>query len=222
MRVLITGGPSSEPIDRVRTLTNHSTGELAVKLSERFAARSDEVELFLGANAIWRTEYARFFQTNEELERLLNGVKQRDTVDAFFHAAALSDFRIDKITVVGGNNDTEKISSDAESLRIDLVRKPKLISKLRELFPNSYLVGWKFEVDGIRDQVIQKGVRQIRQNRTDACIVNGEAFGEGFGLCNEKGLMRIVRDRDELADVLLKHISTLQIDGNLSVRSHGL
>jgi phosphopantothenoylcysteine synthetase/decarboxylase len=221
MRVLITGGPSSEPIDRVRTLTNHATGELAVKLGERFAAHGDDVELFLGVKAIRRAEHARYFRTNEELELFLNEIEKRDMVDVFLHAAALSDFRVDKITVIGGKGDTEKISSDAESLQIDLVRKPKLIRKLRDLFPNAYLVGWKFELDGTRDQVIEKGIRQIRENQTDACIVNGDAFGEGFGLCDNEGLIQTVRNRDELADLLLKHVSTLPIDKRLSIHPHG-
>ncbi|MBV8532876.1 MAG: hypothetical protein JO207_03665, partial [Verrucomicrobia bacterium] len=37
MRIVITGGPSSEPIDRVRVITNQSTGELGVKLAQRLA-----------------------------------------------------------------------------------------------------------------------------------------------------------------------------------------
>jgi phosphopantothenate---cysteine ligase (CTP) len=210
VRVLITGGPSSEPIDRVRVLTNHSTGELAVKLSERFVLRGDGVELFLGAGAIWRTKQARFFRTNEELALLLEEVEQKETVDALFHAAALSDFRVGQIRVGGETSQTRKLSSQAESLQIDFVRKPKLIGQLRDLFPNAYLVGWKFELDGTRDEAIEKGIRQIRQNRTNACIVNGTAFGDGFGLCSEKGLARIMGNRDELAIFLSEQLSSLR------------
>ena len=71
---MITGGPASEPIDQVRFITNQSTGELAVKLAQRFSAAGHEVELFLGRGAIWRLETARYFQTNEDLHRLLSEV----------------------------------------------------------------------------------------------------------------------------------------------------
>jgi phosphopantothenoylcysteine synthetase/decarboxylase len=207
MRVVITGGPSSEPIDRVRTLTNYSSGELAVKLSDRFRNAGNEVELFLGAGATWRTERARYFRTNEDLEILLTGVQRPGAVDVVLHAAALSDFSLGEITVIGGDGDTAKISSDVESIQIRLVPKSKLIHKLRDLFPNAYVVGWKFELDGTRDQAVKKGIKQLERNRTDACIINGEAFGEGFGFCTEKGLVHAVPNRDELADFLVHHLS---------------
>ena len=56
MRIVITGGPSSEPIDQVRVITNRSTGELAVTLARRAAASGHSVELFLGQGAIFRSD----------------------------------------------------------------------------------------------------------------------------------------------------------------------
>ena len=74
MRIVITGGPASEPIDQVRFITNQSTGELAVKLAQSFLAAGHEVDLFLGRGAIWRLESAKYFQTNEDLFRLLSEI----------------------------------------------------------------------------------------------------------------------------------------------------
>ena len=211
MRVVITGGPSSERIDRVRTLTNRSSGELAMKLAERFAYAGYTVELFLGAAAIWRSEFARYFQTNEELERLLSNIRYPESVNVVLHAAALSDFSLGEVIVAGGSDNSAKISSDVESIQIRLVPKAKLIHRLRDWFPNAYLVGWKFEFNGTREQVVQKGIQQLQPNRTDACIVNGEAFGEGFGFCTEEGLLYTLPTRDQLADWLahfLHHVVT--------------
>src|SRR5271154_5501643 len=101
MRIVITGGPGSEPIDRVRYITNHSTGELAVKLARRFGDAGHGVELFLGNGAIWRLETATYFQTTDDLERLLNKVVERDSVGAVLHVAALSDFGVGE-TIVSG------------------------------------------------------------------------------------------------------------------------
>jgi phosphopantothenoylcysteine decarboxylase/phosphopantothenate--cysteine ligase len=42
-------------------------------------------------------------------------------------------------------------------------------------------------VDGNRDSVIALGRKQIAENRTDFCVVNGAAYGEGFGVVNESG-----------------------------------
>ena len=70
MQIVITGGPASEPIDQVRFITNRSTGELAVKLAQRFLAAGHDVELLLGRGAGWHLDTAKYFQTNEDLDRL--------------------------------------------------------------------------------------------------------------------------------------------------------
>jgi phosphopantothenate---cysteine ligase (CTP) len=203
MRIVITGGPSSEPIDRVRVITNQSTGELAVKLAQRLAVAGHSIELFLGQGAIFRSESAKYFRTNDDLARLLRGVVERHQVNALFHAAALSDFGVEKLAIPGGQPGAGKISSDAEYVQLRLVPKPKLILQLRDLFPNAYIVGWKFELDGEPESVVLKGVQQIRRNRTDACVVNGEAFGPGFGFCNGNGLVHTAATKDELANWLV-------------------
>jgi phosphopantothenate---cysteine ligase (CTP) len=200
MRIVITGGPSSEPIDQVRVITNRSSGELAVKLARRVAASGHSVELFLGQGAIFRSESAKYFWTNEDLYRLLSSVVERSHVNAVFHAAALSDFGVAKSDIPRGEPRAAKISSDAESIQLRLVPKPKLILQLRELFANAYIVGWKFELDGTPEDVVREGIQQIRLNRTNACVINGAAFGAGFGFCTGNGLMHTATTRDELAD----------------------
>jgi phosphopantothenoylcysteine synthetase/decarboxylase len=118
MRIVITGGPGSEPIDRVRYITNQSTGELAVKLARRFSEGGHQVELFLGNGAIWRLQTANYFQTTDDLERLLNEIVERDRVDAVLHAAALSDFGVGETIVSGkrrrcaGSGSTDSIQPD--------------------------------------------------------------------------------------------------------------
>ncbi len=206
MRIVITGGPSSEPIDQVRVITNRSTGELAVKLARRVAASGRSVELFLGQGAIFRSESAKYFWTNEDLHRLLTDVVDRHHVNAVFHAAALSDFGVAKLNIPGGQP-AAKISSDAESIQLRLVPKPKLILKLRELFANAYIVGWKLELDGTLEDVVRKGVQQIRLNRTNACVINGAAFGRGFGFCTGDGLLHTVATKEELANWLVEMLT---------------
>jgi phosphopantothenate---cysteine ligase (CTP) len=203
-RIVITGGPSCEPIDRVRFITNQSTGELAVLVAQKFQEHGNEVELFLGRRSIFRTSSARFFDTNEDLERLLSEVVQREKVDAVLHAAALADFKVANIAIEGGNQGAAKISSAARAIELRLVPKAKVIARLRHLFPQAWIIGWKFELDGSPADVVSKGIQQIEKYGTNACVVNGSAFGPGFGYCNSTGLMRSVRNKEELADLLLK------------------
>jgi phosphopantothenoylcysteine synthetase/decarboxylase len=214
MRIVVTGGPGSEPIDEVRYITNQSTGELSVKLARRFAEAGHRVELFLGRGAIWRLESAKYFQTTDELRRLLSDLTDRNCVDAVFHAAALSDFGVEEIIVDGVRTKAAKISSNAESIQLLLRPRPKLIRQLRELFPSAYIVGWKFELDGNAADIIQEGVRQIATNRTNGCVVNGAAFGPGFGFCTVKGLIQAVPTKAALTELLLEFVSKEQSGKN--------
>ena len=209
MRVVITGGPSSEPIDEVRVITNRSTGELAVTLAECFGRAGHQVTLFLGQGAIFRQTGAVAFERNEDLDALLEGVEEPGRVDLVLHAAALSDFGVERVSEQGARSTASKITSAARFVELRLVPKPKLIGKLRRLFPSAFIVGWKLELDGNRSDTIAEAKKQIRENHTDACIVNGPAFGPGFGFCQTRGLTNSVATRQQLAEFLLQFAESL-------------
>jgi hypothetical protein len=67
-------------------------------------------------------------------------------------------------------------------------------------------VGWKFELNGTPN--VCEGLRQILLNRTNACVINGAAFGPGFGFCTADGLVHTAATRDELADWLLETLGS--------------
>ncbi len=89
----------------------------------------------------------------------------------------------------------------------ELVPTPKIIARLRDWFGHALLVGWKYEVEGDRAGVIAAARRQIHECRTDACVANGPAYGEGFGLVVRGGecqhLARMTELFEALGDLLL-------------------
>ena len=204
MNVVITGGPSSEPIDDVRLITNRSTGELGAILAQAFWQRGHEVSLFLGRFSQFRHPQAAYFDRNEDLQRMLGEMNERKSVDVVLHAAALADFQV--VAVRAGNVDVglKKIGSGHEKLSVELAPKPKVIAGLRDLFSNALIVGWKLELEGSRDDLIGEAMRQVKRNRTDACVINGRAFGDGFGFCTSEGLLRSFPSKPELASFLVQ------------------
>ena len=206
MRIVVTFGPSSEPVDRVRRLTNVSTGSLGLFLSSAFARAGHEVRCFRGSGATAREAAPTFpifsFTTTGDLARELRALAQHQPVDALFHAAALSDFRVASVEDEAGRPvSSGKISSDAPC-RLTLVPAPKLLLQLRSLFPQAFLAGWKFEVEGDRAAAVVRGEEQLRSARTDLCVVNGPAYGPGFGLLLQGGGRLSVADRESLAERL--------------------
>lgn len=189
MKCLITAGPTYEPLDEVRRLTNFSTGRLGTELAAFLSTRGHEVTLLRGEQATWTEEVKAktipFTTTTDLRERLKAAASEN--FGAVFHAAAVSDFAFGKVWQRSLAGDlipvkSGKISSRLENLFAELVPTPKIIAELRRWYPKALLVGWKYEVEGNRDSVLARARQQIADNRTDACVANGPAYGTGFAL----------------------------------------
>jgi phosphopantothenoylcysteine decarboxylase/phosphopantothenate--cysteine ligase len=195
MKCIVTAGPTFEELDRVRRLTNFSTGTLGSALADYLAQHGHEVELLTGYYAICPPatgpQRRQTFTTTADLQSRLESLASPQ-VGAVFHAAAVSDFTFGKIWERAGDGGLRevkaaKIPTRDLALLAELLPTPKIIRHLRGWFPQALLAGWKYELDGDRAQTIAKGCRQIVENKTDICIVNGLAYGEGFGLVDRKG-----------------------------------
>ena len=185
MRLIVTCGPSYEPIDGVRRLTNFSTGELGLLLSAALVRAGHEVICLKGEGAVSRVEAggARViqFSTNADLLERLREFSGSN-VGAVFHAAALCDYRVKSVRDGDGAVlHAEKLPSRAGELTLTLEPTLKLLPELRAIFPAAKIAGWKYELDGTPGDAVEKAREQIAACRTDACVVNGAAWGLGFG-----------------------------------------
>lgn len=199
-RIIVTCGPSYEPIDEVRRITNSSSGELGVRLANRLTAAGFEVVCLLGKMAIYRgkCDAARVipFSTNDDLLAKLEALSRDGGADAVLHAAALGDFKVKR------DGAERKIASRAGEITITLMPATKVLPKLRALFPAARIVGWKYELDGSREDALAKGRAQLAECATDACAVNGAAYGDGFGFLTRDGTLTHVPDKGALCDFL--------------------
>ena len=207
MRVIVTCGPSYEPIDQVRRLTNFSTGELGLVLCAALVRAGHEVICLKGDGATSRVDPAGaelvLFSTNDDLLQKIHGLTGRADVDAVFHAAALCDYRVNSVRAVNGTPLTAaKLPTRDGNLSLSLEPAAKVLPQMRGLFPNAQIVGWKFELDGSRNDALAKARLQIAGCRTDACVVNGTAWGAGFGFVEPGCEVAAVADKPALCAFL--------------------
>lgn len=207
MHCLVTAGPTYEPLDHVRRLTNFSTGRLGTELANFLIARGHRVTLLLGEQATYRQAVgAEIFTTTSDLRERLRAYANQP-VQAVFHAAAVGDFGFGKIWARSPQGELKeltagKISTREGTLLAELLPTQKIISELRQWFPVSRLVGWKYEVDGRRDEVIRQAEKQLAHCLTDACVANGPAYGDGFALVRGAGDFQHLPDKTALFDAL--------------------
>src|SRR5271154_6291965 len=100
MNCIVTAGPTFEPLDDVRRLTNFSTGRLGTELANFLTTRGHKVVLLIGEQATYsgkrEAQLVKTFSTTADLRAKLKSFSNKK-VNAIFHAAAVSDFSFGKI-----------------------------------------------------------------------------------------------------------------------------
>ena len=196
MNCIVTAGPTFEPLDDVRRLTNFSTGRLGTELANFLTAHGHKVTLLIGESATWSGERkassVKTFSTTADLRAKLKAFSGKK-VDAIFHAAAVSDFafgQVFKETKAGefsALKASKKISTRQGAMLVELVPTPKIIAELRGWFPKTKIIGWKFEANGGRAEALRAAEKQLADCGTDFCVANGPAYGQGFNLVSAGG-----------------------------------
>jgi phosphopantothenoylcysteine decarboxylase/phosphopantothenate--cysteine ligase len=206
MRCIVTAGPTWEAMDKIRRLTNFSTGRLGTELANFLVTRGHQVTLLIGEQATYggerRAQRVESFTTTENLREKLQVLAEQN-MDGVLHAAAVSDFKFGKIWSRSPSGELSEVKSGKVSTRqggllAELMPTPKIIAELRDWYPRARLVGWKFEVDGDRAGVLRAAEEQLARCCTDACVANGPAYGNGFGLVTG-GADRFIHAPDEAA-----------------------
>jgi phosphopantothenoylcysteine synthetase/decarboxylase len=208
MNCIVTAGPTYEPLDDVRRLTNFSTGRLGTELANFLTAHGHTVTLLLGTMATHtgerRAQRVKWFTTTADLRAKLKAFSGKK-VDAIFHAAAVSDFAVGQIFTESSPGEftalkaAKKISTRSGGLLVELVPTPKIIAELRGWFPHTKIIGWKYEADGTRAGAVRAARKQIADCATDACVANGPAYGKGFALVKPRGQKHFVTQENLFA-----------------------
>lgn len=123
MKVLITAGGTTEPIDSVRSITNTSTGKLGSLIGEKYEKLVDITKIYYvcGKNSIVpeseKVEVV-LIDTVADLERTVINILKKDNIDIIIHSMAVSDYRVQTVTTASmlSNTLSSKMSSlDANS-----------------------------------------------------------------------------------------------------------
>ena len=188
MNIIVTCGPSYEPIDDVRRITNFSTGHLGITLTNTLTDAGHRVFCLKGEQATDPTPVRAYktiqFGTNDDLAAKIEALIP-EKIGAIFHAAALCDFKVGAVQNESGERlKSAKFPTRGANLTLHLVPTTKVLPKLRGWFPHARIVGWKYELVGSREEAIRTAVTQIQEAKTDACVLNGKAYGSGFLVCH--------------------------------------
>ena len=205
--LLVTIGPTQEPLDAMRLISNRSTGELGTMLALRLMESGHPVIALRGTGST--ADPAELMKhcirvipvasTSDLKAALENLAIEQIPIAGVFHTAAVSDFYLP-------DAGSGKIPTSEGSLTLTLEPTPKLLPLMRGWFPSAKITGWKFEASGNRELALAAGRAQISTCGTDACVVNGPSYGEGFGVLFHSGNCDHLPDRATLCEYLAKSV----------------
>lgn len=150
MRILITAGPTREPIDPVRYLSNRSSGKMGYALAKQAIALGHEVTLISGPVSIEPPEGIEIIRV-ETADKMFDAVKAKiNDGDMAIFCAAVSDYRVADIA-------DEKIKKDSNTLTLTLIKNPDILGSARKDFGFSgTLVGFAAETENIETNAREK------------------------------------------------------------------
>jgi phosphopantothenoylcysteine decarboxylase / phosphopantothenate---cysteine ligase len=172
-KVLVTAGPTYEPIDPVRFIGNHSSGKMGAAISEELAKRGANVELVMGPSSLKINTpgvTVRKVQTAEQMYQQC--VDLFDNADVAVMSAAVADYT----PVVRAD---EKIKKTEDKFQIELTKTKDILKSLGERKHNGQvLVGFALETSNEREYALQK----LKKKNADLIVLNSlNDEGAGFG-----------------------------------------
>ncbi len=176
--VLITAGPTREPLDPVRYLSNRSSGRMGFALAEEALARGARVILICGPTALpppARAEVIRVETAAEMREAVLENL---DPAAIIIKAAAVADFR-------PAHREPHKIKKAAAASALELELTPDILAELGRLKGHRFLVGFAAETGDVGEEAIRK----MRAKNCDMMVGNRVGPGSGFDTEDNEALI---------------------------------
>jgi phosphopantothenoylcysteine decarboxylase/phosphopantothenate--cysteine ligase len=169
MRVLITAGPTREPIDDVRFISNKSSGRMGAALAGEALRLGHRVTLVLGPTDI-RPPKVRTIrvETTAEMRDAVLRELAKTKHDVFVSAAAVADYTVRK--------KAGKIKSGG-GLALKLAPTPKIVDNVKRKHPRLFVVGFKAEHGIGVKRLVESAKRRLNKAGLDLIVANDVSNG---------------------------------------------
>jgi phosphopantothenoylcysteine decarboxylase/phosphopantothenate--cysteine ligase len=186
-RVVVTAGPTHEPVDAVRFIGNRSSGKMGLALAAEAVARGAEVRLVLGPGTAGPPPgvHAEHVTTAAEMREAV--LREVADADAVVMAAAVADFR-------PASEAAGKIKKESGAPQLSLVPTPDILRELGQRRDGAVLVGFAAETADLEAE----GRRKLAAKGLDLIVVNEVGrSGTGFGSDTNHAMIIGADGRDE-------------------------
>ena len=176
--VLITAGPTREPIDPVRYISNPSTGKMGFAIAAAAQERGADVVLVSGPVELANPEGVEVHRVQTALEMMQASAAFFPQCDIAIFTAAVSDMR----PVHVSDRKLKKGRDDAQLANIELTQNPDILNTLAHQKGDQVVIGFAAETD----DVIANATKKLNEKGADMIVANDVSEGKGFGADDDR------------------------------------
>ena len=188
LKVLVTAGPTQEPIDPVRFITNHSTGKMGYAIAAVCMRRGAEVTLVSGPTAVQKPEFVNIVPVTTAREMFEEVTSRADEQDIIIKAAAVADYRPKNVS-------SEKVKKTDGELSMEMERTDDILAYLgSHRRPGQFLCGFSMETEN----VLENSRKKLKKKNLDMIAANSlKVEGAGFG--GDTNVITIITEDEEVS-----------------------
>ena len=201
-KVLITAGPTQEPIDPVRFISNHSTGKMGFAIADKFAKAGADVTLVSGQVALKSPDASINLIKVRSANEMYEITKMYfDEADIIILSAAVADYTPTVVT-------DKKIKKKEDTFTIELTKTTDIAKMLGQIKrPEQLIVGFALETDN----EVENAIGKIKSKNLDMIVLNSlQNVGAGFG--HDTNKISIIRRDGSIVDFELKSKQDVAMD----------
>ena len=196
-KILVTAGPTQEPIDPVRYLTNHSSGKMGYAIAKVCSMRGAEVTLVSGKTAIKPPLFVEVVPVTTAREMYEAVTGRSDRQDIVIKAAAVADYRPKTIS-------EQKVKKTDGELSIEMERTDDILKYLGEhKRANQFLCGFSMETE----HMLENSRKKLKKKNLDMIVANNVKV-EGAGFAGDTNIVTLITADDETQLPLLSKEET--------------
>jgi phosphopantothenoylcysteine decarboxylase/phosphopantothenate--cysteine ligase len=208
--VMVTAGPTEEPLDPVRFISNRSSGKMGYAVARAAAARGARVILVSGPTALAEPHGVEVIHVRTAAEMRDAVVKNLAGATIIVKAAAVADYRVAEVP-------TQKLKKTALRLSLELDPTPDILAELGQIKGDRLLIGFAAETENL----VAEARRKLKSKNCDMIVAN-LVGREGTGFEADSNEVTLVRStgetvklnrasKVEIADSILDHALKLRL-----------
>lgn len=210
-KIVITAGPTIEPLDPVRYMTNHSSGKMGYKIAKEAQRRGAEVVLITGPTGLKPPKDVEVIRINTTME-MFNAVEEQfDTCQVLIKAAAPLDYKPEKVSDVK----IKKKEGQKDELNIKYIRNPDIAAHFGRLKKDQITVGFAAETNNL----LQYAKKKLKEKNFDFIVAN-DVSKDGAGFKSDTNIVTIIHkdgkvndypilDKAKVANIILDKVKEL-------------